>query len=200
MSGTYKKMITKGYESAIGNTPIENDTLRITIDTGQLYADLNNERIEISDFVKGMTEEEIRSIFAPLPKIYFSSDTCKFLIYNAEAGEWIVCAERNEETVPKALYADNAKFATNATKATEDNSGNNINDTYVMGATAYKNVITFTRGNGSKFHAEILEPDFEFGDLDEVEPGGEEPIELDYEFGDLDEEPEVEPEEGDLVE
>ena len=135
MSTTYKNIVTKGYESSINNTPIEDDVFRLTIDTRQLFADVNNERLEITDFIKGMTEEEIRSVIAPLPKFYFSSDTHKFLIYNSDIDEWIVCAEANKDTVPKALVADNASTATYAVNAsTAMNAINATTASYAINA------------------------------------------------------------------
>ena len=78
MAISYPKILTKGYQSALDLLDIEHGKLRLTTDTMRLFLDDNGERKEVTDFVKGLTEEEIRSILAPLPKFYYASDTrCK---------------------------------------------------------------------------------------------------------------------------
>ena len=128
-NATYSGIFSKGYLSALKNTPIDNDKIKIATDSRQLFIDTDNERFEITDFVKDHTEEEIRGILAPLPKLYLASDTGRILIHNGE--EWIVVAEKNADVVAKALeadratnadtatYASNASVAETATKATK---------------------------------------------------------------------------------
>jgi hypothetical protein len=83
----YNKNLSRGLQSAINETPIEDGKLRFTVDTARIYLDLKNERIEFTDFVKGLTGEEIRNLQNPLPKMYLSSDTHELLFYHDE--EWI---------------------------------------------------------------------------------------------------------------
>ena len=76
-----KKVLSKGKESSLDNLDIENGKLRFTTDTGRLFLDDDGKRIEITDFVKGLTKDEILSIEDPLPKFYFAIDTYELYYY-----------------------------------------------------------------------------------------------------------------------
>ena len=84
-------ILTKGLESALANTPIEDGKLRFTTDTGNLYLDVvegqSSKRRPISEIIQGMTEEEIFNTLAALPKVYLSSDTHR--AYIKVGLEWI---------------------------------------------------------------------------------------------------------------
>ena len=67
MSGDYVKVFTKGLQSALESTSIENGKLRFTVDSGRLYLDHNTSRIAISGVVTGFTDSEIRNLSTPLP-------------------------------------------------------------------------------------------------------------------------------------
>lgn len=97
----YSKMMTKGLASSIESTPIEEGKIRFTTDTNQLFIDADGVRHEISDVIRGYTEAEIKSLLAPLPKLYLSSDTHKFLVY--ASGEWIPVG-KNEWVGTKAEF------------------------------------------------------------------------------------------------
>ena len=62
-------IMSRGYQKDIDNTPIVDGKLRFGIDTGRLFIDSKYARIEITDFVKGLTYDEIVSLKNPLPKI-----------------------------------------------------------------------------------------------------------------------------------
>ena len=103
MPNTYNKILTKGPESILPS--IEDGKLRFTTDTGRLFIDGDNTRTEITDFVKGLTEAEIKSQLAPLTnKIYIASDSNKMLYYNITNG-WM------------NINSGNADYATNAGNA-----------------------------------------------------------------------------------
>ena len=87
----YIQILTKGLESSLANTNIEDGKLRFTTDTRNLYLDLvkdgKKERIKISDIEDTLTEEEIFNTLAPLPKIYVSKDTHR--AYVSSGIDWI---------------------------------------------------------------------------------------------------------------
>ena len=86
-TNTYEPILTKGPESTLPS--VEDGKLRITSDTGRIFIDDNNTRTEVTDFIKGMTENEIKSLLAPIAsKIYIASDTGKFMTYNTSDDEW----------------------------------------------------------------------------------------------------------------
>ena len=64
----YIQVLTKGLESSLDTTEIEDGKLRFTTDTRNLYLDLVESgvkrRIKISDIDDTLTEEEIFSILA----------------------------------------------------------------------------------------------------------------------------------------
>ena len=87
-TNTYKKIFTKGPESALPGA-YEEDIIRFTTDTGRLFVDNSSSRIEVTDFVRGLTEVEIKAQFAPITsKIYIASDTHRFLIYDTDNDDW----------------------------------------------------------------------------------------------------------------
>lgn len=88
-------IMSRGYQSSIDNTPIENGKLRFAIDSARLFMDLENSRIEFTDFVRGLTYNEIVSLSKPLGKIYLSSDTHQILSYDFYNEKWIVYGENS---------------------------------------------------------------------------------------------------------
>lgn len=88
-------IMSRGYQSSIDNTPIENGKLRFAIDSARLFMDLENSRIEFTDFVRGLTYNEIVSLSRPLGKIYLSSDTHQILSYDFYNEKWIVYGENS---------------------------------------------------------------------------------------------------------
>jgi hypothetical protein len=45
--------------------------------------------LEITDFVKGLTKDQILSTLAPLPKVYLSSDTYEIFVYDNTIHDWV---------------------------------------------------------------------------------------------------------------
>ena len=142
MSINYKKILTKGYQSALSNTPVEDGKIRVATDTGQLFIDDNGTRTEVTDFVKGHTEEEILATIAPLPKIYLSSDTHKLFVFDGE--DWLICGEPNSGAVE-------IDHASTADKATQDSSGQTINKTYIKNINIVGQTVTITKGDNTTF-------------------------------------------------
>ena len=83
----YDQNLSRGLQSSIDNTPLEDGKLRFAVDTARIYLDLKNERIEFTDFIRGLTVQEIKSLEHPLPKMYLSSDTLELYFYHDET--WI---------------------------------------------------------------------------------------------------------------
>lgn len=83
-------IMTRGYQEKIDNTSVEDGKFRFAVDTDRLFIDVKNSRLEITDFIKGLTESEIKEIKNPLPKIYISSDTKHMFSYNYKTEEWEV--------------------------------------------------------------------------------------------------------------
>ena len=92
----YDHILTKGLQSSLNNTPIQDGKLRYTTDTGNLYLDIvekvNDQdvgrRLKITDVIDTYTESYIlNNILAPMPKIYLASDTHKMYVSNGL--EWV---------------------------------------------------------------------------------------------------------------
>lgn len=112
----FVKYLTKGIESHLLNLPIEPGKLRFVTDTMKIFLDLyDGTRIEFSDFIKNLTEDQILSTITPLPKLYLASDTHKIYIHDGE--NWVLCSGEVPEQVDKALFAENASSAVYATNA-----------------------------------------------------------------------------------
>ncbi len=88
MANTYSPILTKGTEASLVN--FVEGKLRFTTDTGRIFLDTgSNSRIEYTDFVKGMTEAEIKALTTGiLPKLYMSSDTSTLFYYDSTNTEW----------------------------------------------------------------------------------------------------------------
>ena len=110
---SYEKIMYKGNEAELPavDPPTSVSKLRFTVDTHRIFLDVNGERIEFSDFIKGNTDNQIKAILAPLPKLYLASDTRK--LYINDNGEWV------------SIQAD-------ADQASKDGNGNIIVNTYAV--------------------------------------------------------------------
>lgn len=82
----YEQHLTRGTMEKIKIVPVEDGKLRFAADQGRIFLDLENERIEFTDIIQGMTSSEIRSLESPLPKLYLASDTFDLMFYHRE--EW----------------------------------------------------------------------------------------------------------------
>ena len=152
---TYNHIFTKGPESALPAT-FDEGKIRFTVDTGRLFVDGQNGRTEISDFIKGMTEAEIKAQLAPLAnKIYISSDTNKFMIYdNSVTGNWINIANSGQaqhaDEADEATHASTADYATNSGTATyATNAGTSIEANHATNASTS----TYATNAGTAVHA-----------------------------------------------
>ena len=135
----YSNMMTKGVASSLESIPVENGKVRFTTDTNQLFIDMDGERHELSDIIRGYNESEIKSLLAPLPKLYLSSDTHKFFVY--ASGEWIVVG-KNEWIGTKAEFeaaVSNGEIAEGMTVyITDDYTGDGA-DLSLYATTEYTN-------------------------------------------------------------
>ena len=109
----YEQHLSRGLQSTIDDTPIQDGMLRFSVDEARLFLDLGNERIEFTDFVKGLTQEEIENLSSPLPKMYLSSDTHQLMMYHA--GEWIVFGSGYDSSGQKidSTYIKDIKYNEN---------------------------------------------------------------------------------------
>ena len=140
---TYNKILSKGIEADLP-VQIKEGKLRFTTDTKRLFLDTNGERIEFSDFIKGMTETQIKGILAPLPKIYLASDT-KTLWYYDSGWKTIESASTYTEESGHSVNADTATYAINAgTASYSTNCGTANYATSASSATSATNASTAT--------------------------------------------------------
>ena len=84
--------LTRGSQQAIYDTPIEDGKIRFGTDSARLFIDSGTNRIEITDFVKGLTYAQITQITNPLPKLYMASDTLQCYMYNFTTRSWEIWA------------------------------------------------------------------------------------------------------------
>ena len=123
---SYEQHLSRGTQSTIDATPIEDGKIRFSVDEARLFLDLGSERIEYTDFVKGLTQDEIFALESPLPQMYLSSDTHQFMMYHAE--EWVVFGG-----------------------ATYDSSGQKVDETYIKDIKYNDSgILVKTYGNGTE--------------------------------------------------
>lgn len=104
-----QRNLTRGLESSLSRLSVVDGKLRFTTDTGRLFLDNGTERVEITDFVKGLSESQIKSIVTPLPKFYYANDTNSILYHNGSSWQ---------------------KINNHVEFADKDEDGNNIKSTY----------------------------------------------------------------------
>lgn len=135
MANTYFNILTRGLESSLANLAIEDGKIRFTTDSGKLYVEHKAEgeetgsRIQITDFVKGNTEEQIKAILAPTDKFYLASDTHHVFIY--DNAEWVDVTDQE------------------VSKAKADSLGQTISETYIKSISNVGGVFTFTKGDNT---------------------------------------------------
>ena len=82
-------ILNRGLQKSIDTMPLDNGKAYFSIDQGRLFMDTANERIEFSDFIRGLTYSEITSLKSPLPKMYLSTDTRQLLAYDFTKEQWV---------------------------------------------------------------------------------------------------------------
>ena len=78
----------RGTKVGLDASAILNGTFNVCKDTRQLFVDIDDERVEISDFVSNLTEDEIFALENPLNKLYLASDTFIPYYYDSINKEW----------------------------------------------------------------------------------------------------------------
>lgn len=79
-----------GNRSTIENTAIQNGSINIATDFGEVYIDVADIRVPINDVFCYDEEVEIRAIEEPISgKLYYSRDTHRFMIYDYDQLEWV---------------------------------------------------------------------------------------------------------------
>ena len=101
----------RGKKSGLNNTAIKNGSLNFTVDTKELYVDIDDTRLEISSVEFYNTEEEITSITTPGNKLYVAKDTNRIMTYSN--GSWIYVSSSSGG----AFYGTCSTGAGTATKA-----------------------------------------------------------------------------------
>ena len=81
-------IMTRGSQEKINNTPIEDGKIRLSIDQARLFVDYGSNRLEISDFVRGLNLQDMYNLDNPLPKIYIDKDTGLGYYYDFGTNEW----------------------------------------------------------------------------------------------------------------
>jgi hypothetical protein len=117
----------RGSHDGLMNTSIENGTFNVCKDTGELYIDIDGERIPTNDIIIYNSEAEIRALLTPAKKIYYARDTYNLLTFETSDLQW------------KIVGGEDVKFSHSAEK---DSLGNIISDHYQSKAEAQSNIDT----------------------------------------------------------
>ena len=88
--------MTRGRRSTIDNLSVEDGKFRFAIDTHELFIDVKNTRIQITDIEMGYTYKDMIAIPNPLPKLYLTTDTNRFYSYDKINKKWdtVGCPEK----------------------------------------------------------------------------------------------------------
>lgn len=82
-------VIKRGLQETIDSQSVTDGKIYLAVDTCRMFVDTQNERIEITDFVQGLTYDEITALEHPLQKLYLSIDTHQLLAYDFANNEWV---------------------------------------------------------------------------------------------------------------
>lgn len=86
---TYTTILTKGLKANLPTPTAASKQIRLTTDSQELFIDNGTTRIQITDFVKGLTSTQIRNLQSPLDKIYLASDNLNLYYYDKTAHAWV---------------------------------------------------------------------------------------------------------------
>ena len=109
-STSYAKILTRGTKSQLPSA--SDGKIRFTTDSQQLFIDVGNSHIEITDFVKGYTAAQILQIQSPLDKIYLSSDTFNLYYYDTTNHEWKNLFANHTHTTSQITDLTTSSFVT----------------------------------------------------------------------------------------
>ena len=89
-------IMTRGRRSTIDNVAVEDGKFRFAVDTNELFIDVKNTRIQITDIEMGYTYKDMIAIPNPLPKLYLTTDTNRFYSYDKINKKWdtVGCPEK----------------------------------------------------------------------------------------------------------
>ena len=89
-------IMTRGRRSTIDNVAVEDGKFRFAVDTHELFIDVKNTRIQITDIEMGYTYKDMIAIPNPLPKLYLTTDTNRFYSYDKINKRWdtVGCPEK----------------------------------------------------------------------------------------------------------
>ena len=89
-------IMTRGRRSTIDNVAVEDGKFRFAVDTHELFIDVKNTRIQITDIEMGYTYKDMIAIPNPLPKLYLTTDTNRFYSYDKINKKWdtVGCPEK----------------------------------------------------------------------------------------------------------
>ena len=89
-------IMTRGRRSTIDNLSVEDGKFRFAVDTHELFIDVKNTRIQITDIEMGYTYKDMIAIPNPLPKLYLTTDTNRFYSYDKINKKWdtVGCPEK----------------------------------------------------------------------------------------------------------
>ena len=82
-------VIKRGLQSTIDNHAIDDGKIYFSTDTNRLFMDIANERLEYTDFVRGLKYAEVIALESPLPKVYLTTDTRQLLAYDFTKEQWV---------------------------------------------------------------------------------------------------------------
>ena len=104
-----------GSSTALYYSSIKNGTFNVCTDTGDLYIDINDQRIATKDIISMSREADILRLTNPYQRIYYAEDTYNLWRYDNVSRTW------------KQVAGETTKYAE---KAKKDNNGNVINTYY----------------------------------------------------------------------
>lgn len=109
-STTYTKIFTRGNKAQM---PSASDGIwRLATDAEELFIDVGQSHVQITDFVKGYTTTQILAIQSPLDKIYLSSDTLNLYYYDTTETEWVNLSSNHTHTTTDITDLATASFVT----------------------------------------------------------------------------------------
>ena len=102
--------------NAVSGELFENGSMIVATDTGELYVDYNGARMRIGDVITLETEAQRLATLAPLPKLYYVTETGKLWRF---ADDWVCINPEEAEvatlSIAKKRFFQVAEFSSNQT-------------------------------------------------------------------------------------
>lgn len=96
MSGQFPNIdfsFRRGLKVGVENAPIKNGSLNFTVDSEEMFVDVDDKRLIISSVIFKETEADIRAIEVPGDKLYIATANKTMMMYDPDDQSWVYISD-----------------------------------------------------------------------------------------------------------